>query len=265
MVKVNRPIIGICGRKQSGKDTVASMLIYILNAGVMRCSYREWYIKYKDKKNDGVKVRTVHFADYPKDICSRAFGIPREYFDNIDYKENKWYLMDKQTFVPKNKTIDNYIVATHAILSTSPLGALCSVYDGKVAITLRTLLQYVGTDIGRDRLGELCWIRPTISDAIDISNKYGFCIIPDVRFQNEANAIAAQANGLIIGISRPNSNDKKELEALHSSEQVEDITCNFFINNDKELMTLFYQVLNIVNEIIYNRIPPLSSSTGERP
>lgn len=260
----DRPIIGICGRKQSGKDTIASMIVYILNVGTMNANYREWYIKYKDRKNEFIESRTIHFADYVKDVCSRMFAIPREYFDDIEYKENKWYLMDKQTFISKSKTIDNYIIANHSILVTTPLGALLKAYDDKIAITLRTMMQYVGTNVGREHLGELCWVRPTIADAINITNKYGYCIIPDVRFNNESEAIRKQAHSFVIGIKR-DIKDKKNDEMLHVSESIERVDVNYWIDNNGGLMNLFYNVIQLVDNLnrMSNRLS--HAPTGEQP
>ena len=38
-------IIGIAGQKNSGKDTLASMINYIFSAGVTRANYSDWITK----------------------------------------------------------------------------------------------------------------------------------------------------------------------------------------------------------------------------
>lgn len=263
MLKDERPIIGICGRKQSGKDTVASILVYILNNGALNAVYRDWYIKYKTGKASIVDTRITHFADYPKDICSKVFGIPREYFDDADYKDNKYYLMDTQSFVEKKKLTSDYVVINHNILYNSSIGAVCEACNNKIAITIRTMLQYIGTTIGRDCIGKDCWIRPTMSTAIDIANKYGYCIIPDVRFPNESEAIRSQRYSFVIGVNRETG-----LEDNHISESIDNVGVNYWIENDGSLMTLFYKVLGLIERLdaMSNRLShSLHSSTGEKP
>lgn len=41
-------IVGIKGFKGSGKDTVASMISYILHDGIMKASYDTWLLYHKN-------------------------------------------------------------------------------------------------------------------------------------------------------------------------------------------------------------------------
>lgn len=260
MLKDDRPIIGICGRKQSGKNTVASMLVYILNNGVLKSSYREWLIKYKNPKTSIVKSMITHFNDYPKDVCSKTFGIHREYFDDADYKDKKYYLMDNQMLIDKHKLSSNYVIADINMLRDKPLSELCSFYDNKVAITIETILQYVDVDVCRKFIGQDCWVKPTISTAINIANKYGCCIIPDIRFSNESEAIRAQRHSFVIGVN-------KDIDSKEIDEPIEDIGVNYWVHNNGSLMNLFYDVLKLVDQldIVSNRLSHYyDSPTGEK-
>ena len=67
-------IIGIAGAKNSGKDTVASMINYIFAVGVTRASYAEYLIK-RTSIDNTYKDRIVHFADGLKDILSNLYNI----------------------------------------------------------------------------------------------------------------------------------------------------------------------------------------------
>lgn len=140
----------------------------------------------------------IHFADFVKDICSRVFLINREYFDKILYKEQLCYLMDNGKFVKLNEVPSDYIIANHAILSTTSIASLLKGYNNKVAISLRTMLQYVGTELGRNQLGDNCWINATMSNAGIIRNRFGFCAIADVRFANECDSIRNQKEDLLL-------------------------------------------------------------------
>jgi len=62
----------------------------------------------------------------------------------------------------------------------------------------RKLLQYTGTEFGRDALHKDVWIDILIKN-LDPNISY---VIDDVRFQNEAEKIKA-IGGILIGISRP--------------------------------------------------------------
>lgn len=255
-----RPIIGILAPKQSGKDTVGKMLAYILKVGTLRANFREWTIKYDRPINNEKTKQVIHFADYPKDILSKTLGIERHYFDDVDYKENKYYLMDSGTFIDKNRVTSNYIVANNNVLDVTPLASLCNTYYDKVAITLRTLMQYFGIGLGRNCLNRDCWVRPTINDAINISNKYGYCIIPDVRFDNEFNAIHSQKDGYVIKLVR----DTGYVDN-HVSEVIDGVRFNYLIENNGSKLELFHRVIAFVNMIVNGNLVKESSSTGEKP
>lgn len=254
-----RPIIGIAAEKQVGKDTVASMITYICNVGVLRCNFRQWTLAY-DKPGIAKFEPVIHFADYPKDILSKTFGIERHLFDDIEYKEHKYYLIDKRTFVDtKNKILTNYIIASHNILCTTSLGVLIDSYNGKVAITLRTLMQYFGTEVGRNFLHQDCWVRATMSDAIDIRNKYGYCVIADVRFSNESEAILNQRDGYVIRLTR----DNVDKNVNHQSEDLKDVKYDTVIENNGSKLELFYKVVQLIDNIQQGRLIS-DSPTGEQ-
>jgi hypothetical protein len=63
---------------------------------------------------------------------------------------------------------------------------------------IRELLQRLGTEVGRDILGQNIWVNATFAK-MQPRHKY---VITDVRFPNEANAILA-AGGLLYKIERP--------------------------------------------------------------
>lgn len=63
---------------------------------------------------------------------------------------------------------------------------------------LRGLLQRLGTDVGRDMLGQDVWVDATFR-RMDPSKSY---VIADVRFPNEARAIE-RAGGHLVRVQRP--------------------------------------------------------------
>jgi hypothetical protein len=82
---------------------------------------------------------------------------------------------------------------------------------------IRTLLQRMGTEVGRAFFGDDCWINIARRKIKDIN---GNVVITDVRFENEADAIYAMG-GEVFRIERPGVGPKND----HASEKLE-----FFVN-----------------------------------
>ena len=108
-------------------------------------------------------------------------------------------------------------------------------------------MQYFGTDICRNLLSDDIWIRQTMNKAVNIAETRKLCIIPDVRFANEAEAIQSRDASLYGGLVMINRNSSGSAE--HSSENVK-VAADFNIDNNGSLMMLFYQVLAICQKII---------------
>ena len=83
-------IIGIAGHKNSGKDTVASMINYIFVTGITRSNYADYVIRRKSI-DISHKDRIIHFADSMKDAMSIIFSIPRSAFDDRVKKDNEYW------------------------------------------------------------------------------------------------------------------------------------------------------------------------------
>lgn len=242
-------IIGIAGVKNSGKDTVASMINYIFAVGVTRATYAEYIVKRKSIDNT-YKDRVVHFADGLKDILSYLYNIPRDMFDERQVKDNMYYNLRSGKFLP-DYVVENQpdieIVTIDRLKSFSLNIILECAKDKSVYIKLRTLMQYFGTNICREQLANNIWIRQTTNKAIDIAESRRLCLIPDVRFADEAKAIECNNDSLyggVIMIKRDDCDNTK-----HPSE-VMDFTANFEIDNNSTLLVLFYKVLEICQKII---------------
>ncbi len=74
---------------------------------------------------------------------------------------------------------------------------------------IRQLLQYEGTENGRDKYGEDIWIKYVKCwGELYLSRGYKYIIITDVRFKNEYEFIKNN-NGIIIRIEAPNRNEQR--------------------------------------------------------
>lgn len=229
-------IVGIKGFKGSGKDTVASMINYILYNGIMKASYDTWLLYHKNDfiENDEI---IIHFADKLKDDISEFCGIDRKLLDRQEIKENYYYNFKTGIVSTNIKDID-YVINT--VLEYDNLSTLL-LLNNNVSIKIRALLQYYGTNVIRNHFWHNAFVNYTINKAFDIRNKLGQCIIADVRFDNECNVIKV-CGGKIIRVDRRVNNDN------HESEQIKISQDDYVIDNTGTLVGLFYKVLKFVTD-----------------
>lgn len=229
-------IVGIKGFKGSGKDTVASMISYILHDGIMKASYDTWLLYHKNDfiENDEI---IIHFADKLKDDISEFCGIDRKLLDRQEIKENYYYNFKTGIVSTNIKDID-YVINT--VLECDNLSTLL-LLNNNVSIKIRALLQYYGTNVIRNHFWHNAFVHYTINKAFDIRNKLGQCIIADARFDNECNVIKV-CGGKIIRVDRRVNNDN------HESEQIKICDDDYVIDNNGTLVGLFYKVLKFVTD-----------------
>lgn len=229
-------IVGIKGFKGSGKDTVASMISYILHDGIMKANYDTWLLYHKNDfiENDEI---IIHFADKLKDDISEFCGIDRKLLDRQEIKENYYYNFKTGIVSTNIKDID-YVINT--VLEYDNLSTLL-LLNNNVSIKIRALLQYYGTNVIRNHFWHNAFVNYTINKAFDIRNKLGQCIIADARFDNECNVIKV-CGGKIIRVDRRVNNDN------HESEQIKISQDDYVIDNTGTLVGLFYKVLKFVTD-----------------
>lgn len=236
-------IVGIKGFKGSGKDTVASMISYILHDGIMKANYDTWLLYHKNDfiENDEI---IIHFADKLKDDISEFCGIDRKLLDRQDIKEENYYNF-KTGIVSTNIKDATYVVdkCNDAILKYNDLSSYLVLYNNNVSIKIRVLLQYYGTNIIRNHFWREAFINYTMNKAFDVRNSKGQCIIADARFENDECEAIKQCGGMIIRVDRKlNNNDN------HESEQIKICEDDYVIDNTGTLVGLFYKVLKFVTD-----------------
>lgn len=243
----NKFIIAFTGKANAGKDTCGSIVHYINKVGVGKAKYEEWKKLYDLNKLSN----NFHFASNVKRCLSIMFGISVELFDDREYKDKKYYCVEEHRFINKNQLDDRKyeeISIEHLkehTLKDSIINLKC--FGKKAVVTLRTLMQYFATEIGRNQLMENIWIYSTISNIrayLERSNKVA--AITDLRFYGEAEAI--QKQDCITYIIRVNRPDKEE-SFNHISEQG-DFDVDYTIDNTSSLMALFYKVVKMYQELI---------------
>ena len=205
-------IIGIAGKKQSGKNTSAN---YIHGSVLKSKGFTEEFrisdstgelavlsdsgwgvfdITRKDKhfveyaeSNMWPFVKLYSFADGLKSICVEFFGLTPDQVYGTDKDKNS---------------------STCVLWENAPTWKNSSRNKNRGNMTARELLQYFGTDIMR-KMHENVWVNHTINKIK--SEQSELSIVADVRFPNEVDAIL-EAGGEVIKLQRAPLKDE------HSSE-----------------------------------------------
>lgn len=227
-------IIGIAGNINSGKDTVASMLNYIIAVGKHKAKFSDWRIKQQAYDNF-YKHRIIHFADILKLNLSNIFSLSIDVFNNRKFKDELWYVPFKRKFIEEKDT-EKY----HKIELENYLELDCN--NPNHIIKIRTLIQLYAEHC-KTLFGQYVWIISTLIQANYINKGHGFCLIPDVRFFEEVKSIW-QNDGIVIRVKRPDG----EIKSNHISENGIE-TENYLIENDSNLSNLFYKVLAVYERI----------------
>ena len=246
IMNLNKPsLIGIKGFKGSGKDTVASMISYILYVGTTKANFDSWHVQHQADIVSNSEI-IIHFADKLKDDISEFCGIDRKLLDRQDVKEENYYNF-KTGIVSTNIKDATYVVdkCNDAILKYNDLSSYLVLYNNNVSIKIRVLLQYYGTNIIRNHFWREAFIRYTMNKAFDIRNSKGQCIIADARFDNDECKAIRDCGGMIIRVDRKSNNDNHD---SHESEQITINKDDYVIDNTGTLVGLFYKVLKFVTD-----------------
>lgn len=181
-------IIGISGRKQSGKNTVANCLsgIVLKNIGHI--------MDYTINQDGQLVIQTTNAQG---DVGWGIFDVLRKDKDFLDYAEyNIWPYVKTYHFADylKQMCVDLFDLAPHQVYGTDVDKNTLTPYD----MTAREFLQYFGTDVMR-KIKDTVWVDYTLKTIN--SEGSSISIIPDVRFPNEVEAIKNNG-GYVIRLTR---------------------------------------------------------------
>ena len=221
-------IIGIAGRKGHGKDTAANFLVDL--QGFVNIKFAS-----------GIKqiaTSFFHFAYYTaeqKDLSTE------ELFELTDgsRKEESLELLHAQGNNLFRQFMEEYNDLLEEIFVVDIRTLDVPEFKGT---TSREFQQFIGTEVGRNLVGETVWTDAAIREA----NEYENVVISDVRFPNEVEVIQNEG-GYVYRIERPGVTDTGF--SNHPSEALIDtLDVDGVISNDGTLRDLREQVIQLYKE-----------------
>lgn len=198
--------IVLAGKKQVGKDTIGKIIE-------------------KLSLNDGYKPTRTSFAEPLKRFCSDIFGISPELMDTEEGKklfcDIKW---DELQRVP---VVQDGYMEKHGNL------------------TIRELLQYLGSNILRNRFYSKIWAQAPFRKKYSENND--IVIITDCRFKNELEE-SNKNNAIVFYIKR----DTKLVDNHISEKDLDDVNWkqSELIINNSSIEELEKNITEIYNSII---------------
>lgn len=268
-------IIGISGKLKSGKNTVASIIQYLMVLN--RPSTSGWttydLIKRLNNKEDMSYLNVYGwpqkaFAHKLKEVIALLLGIPVSKLYEETFKDEilpdrwkRYKLKDrfgtKLFFNDYQEAVEYETAATQDHPYTR---------EGYELQNVREFMQLIGTELFREQVHPNVWVNALLSEYVPVDDSkrasmgnvidYSACtwpnwIINDVRFPNEAKAIKAR-NGLILRINRPA--DRTEGYHNHPSETaLDNWKFDHVIENDKRIEELVYKTeLFLERQNLYN-------------
>lgn len=210
-----RLIIGIAGKKGSGKDTIAGFL--------------------KDHE-----FSRLAFADPLKEWVAKAMRLPLSLFSDNDKKDGP--------LPTGHRKVDPFQLLAMFKSANEFHNTLEAQYDealkkcvGRRFNTPREILQFIGTDIFRDCVAKDFWLTVTERRAEKIQSNIVIC---DLRFKNEASKIR-EMGGIVIKVERELESKDKHISELETNE----IHADFTIENNGTLEEFRKKVEDVLSEI----------------
>ena len=212
-------IISISGRLNSGKETVAAMIQYLIwKDKVNKGQSTSIHLTFDDFKRTSVGVNTTgweirKFADKLKDITCMLLGCTREQLEDKDFKEKElgeewWYYKGRNgSLIPYtyySKRSDEDLIKPTPRLLMQLLGTECCRQILHTNIWVNALMNEYKESLphNKDLFNVLKVEAPNTKETTWIKDQYPNWIISDTRFPNELKAIKDRG-GITIRIIRP--------------------------------------------------------------
>lgn len=235
-------IIGINGKIGSGKDTIGNIMECLMNHPKISNADLLYMIN-NNIVSETSKCEIKKFAGKLKTMASLLTGIPVEKFEDQEFKKTH---LSEEWNSPYNIPFSGPDFVEH---------------DGRM--TVRELLQKLGTDAMRDNLHENVWVNALFADykalhkkekqisPVDTSfdaSTYPNWIITDMRFPNEMDAVYKR-EGFTIRVVRDYAlrGGPEDPKNQHPSETaLDDSHFDYEIINDGTIEDLIEKVRKIL-------------------
>jgi hypothetical protein len=210
-------ILGISGRKQSGKDSSADFLIR---------NRKEFF-------PISFKVEKIALADKLKEFCIDILGLTYEQCYGTNEQKNSLTKLRWEDLPHYNSIYFDMFVNEASTTWTRPSGFM----------TARAVLQQVGSEIFRKMYSKV-WVDACLREIT--KRKLDLALITDVRFPDEVEGIKGVA-GKVIRLTRTLFPDDKHI----SENALNDYTDFDFVvdNHDKSIQWKERQMLTIVTDL----------------
>lgn len=281
-------IISISGYAGAGKNLVGDIIKYLTSEAPV--SGRSFYFFERGNSRPGAygdwynsPWETKSWAHKLKLICSTLTGIPVEKFEDQEFK--KTYLPEQWSYwaISMTDKKDGTVEYTGRYQSKAEgegwinmvkavKGKTSRVYDVvQKPITVREMLQRVGTDCLREGFNKNVWINALMADYVGKPNRlvaaflageglpaymnsgekeYPNWIITDTRFLNEVEAIK-KVDGKVIRVVRddiaPPNNHPSEMELANYK------GFDYVLENNGTVEDLIYSVSKMMNALGFDQ------------
>jgi hypothetical protein len=256
-----RSFIGLCGRESAGKSTVSNFLCgkqefvdiliepeqyiiellfgklnekeYSLKSNTLLKLFREYLDDEFEYPKPSMVLRVPDSTSTKKDFIQLSFAEPLKIIVCILYNIRYEFADGQGKFRELRETQDVQLRTVGNV----------SIY-GKGPKTIRDILRYLGTDVFRTHLGNDIWVNIMRRRIAEINCD---CVIPDVRFDEEAQLIK-ELNGFLICVYKSDDDFTKENKHISSVNFLKFTNINYFIHNNSTIQKLEKDTHNILFE-----------------
>lgn len=248
-------IVGISGKKQSGKNTVALIWQYLHDYYNNNYTHPITVKDFKEYVKNNHHLKSVwiqkSFAHKIKQITYILLGCTMDQLEDPIFKETplgeEWvkYKLnytshDRLSYCNCSNYYEKYFRSKEEVVEYIE-GNLevdqDSIKISKIELTPRMLMQLLGTEFGRDMVHPNLWV-----NALMTKYKRQKWLVTDVRFFNEAKAIKDRG-GILIRVDR--DSDSKDSH-VSENELITYKDWNYRIDNNYSLSELILRVRQIM-------------------